>query len=74
MKKNIMARVLFGIGIVLLISYVGGLVYFNYFAHYSPYASAGANVDSFIHTVLFLPASILCLLLSIILHMKSISE
>jgi biotin transporter BioY len=67
MKKIIWSRILFGIGVVLLVCYVGGLIYFYNFVEYSPYASAGAETDAFIHSVLVLPPAILCFLLSFIL-------
>jgi len=74
MQKLIWSRILLGIGIALLVSYVGGLIYFYNFHEYNPYASAGADVDALIQSVLFLPPTIICLLSSLILrilHKKS---
>ena len=67
MKKIIWSRILLGIGIALLVCYVGGLIYFYNFVEYNPYASAGAEVDVFIHSVLVLPPTIICLLSSLLL-------
>lgn len=74
MKKIIWSRILLGIGVALLFCYVGGLIYFYNFAEYSPYGSGGAEIDAFIHSVLVLPPTIICLLSSLILcilHKKS---
>lgn len=68
MKKLVWSRILFSVGVVLLICYVGGIVYFYNFAEYNPYASAGAEVDALIHSVLFLPPTIICFLSSFVLH------
>lgn len=76
MNKLIWSRILLGIGIILLVCYVGGLIYFYNFHEYSPYASAGADVDALIQSVLFLPLTIICLLSSLVLrisHKKSSS-
>jgi hypothetical protein len=70
-KKNIKARILFGIGIVLLMGYLGGIFYIYNIQKYNPYASAGADVDALIHSVLFLPPTAICLILSLILHIKT---
>ena len=40
-KKNINPRILFRIGIVLLMCYFGGIFYFYNIQEYNPYASAG---------------------------------
>lgn len=70
-KKNIGPRILLGIGIVLLMCYFGGLFYIYNIQEYNPYASAGANLDASIHSVLFLPPTAICLILSLILHKKT---
>lgn len=69
MKKLNGSRILFGVGIAILICYVGLLVYFYNFYEYSPYASAGADVDALIHSVTWLPPMIVCLVLSFVLRM-----
>ncbi len=71
MKKLVWPRILFSVGVVLLICYVGGIVYFYNFAEYNPYASAGAEADALIHSVLFLPTTIICFLSSFVLRKKS---
>ncbi len=71
MKKNVGSRILLGIGIVLLMCYFGGIFYIYNIQEYSPYASAGADLDAIIHSILFLPPTVICLILSLILHMKS---
>lgn len=68
MKKIIWSRILFGIGVALLVCYIGGLIYFYNFNEYSPYASAGAETDAFIHSVLFLPSTLMCFMSSILLY------
>lgn len=76
MKKIIWSKILLGIGVALLLLYVGGLIYFYNFVDYSPYASAGAELDALIHSVLVLPPTIICFLSSLIiylLHKKKIS-
>ena len=70
-KKNINPRILFRIGIVLLMCYFGGIFYFYNIQEYIPYASAGADLDAIIHSVLFLPPTAICLILSLILHIKA---
>ncbi|PKM49096.1 MAG: hypothetical protein CVV02_17665 [Firmicutes bacterium HGW-Firmicutes-7] len=70
-KKNIMSRILLGIGIVLLMCYFGGLLYIYNIQEYSPYASAGADLDALIHSILFLPLTAICLILSLIVHIKT---
>jgi biotin transporter BioY len=77
MIKIIWSRILLGIGVALLVCYVGGLIYFYNFVEYNPYASAGAETDAFIHSVLVLPPTIICFLSSFILwiqHKKSIKR
>ena len=68
MNKIIWSKILFGIGIALFVCYIGGLVYFYNFNEYNPYASAGAETDAFIHSVLFLPPTVMCFVSSILLY------
>ncbi len=70
-KKNIKPRILFGIGIALLICYLGGIFYIYNIQEYNTYASAGADLDALIHSVLFLPPTVICLISSLILHIKA---
>lgn len=69
MKKIIWSKILLGIGVALLLLYVGGLIYFYNFVDYSPYASAGAELDALIHSVLVLPPTIICFLSSLIIYL-----
>jgi biotin transporter BioY len=69
-KKGIKAKIFFGIGIVLLMCYLIGVFYIYNIQEYNPYASAGADLDALIHSVLFLPPTAICLILSLILHVK----
>lgn len=68
MKMVLWSRILFGVGVVLLVFYVGGLIYFYNFQEYSPYGSFGPDIDAFIHSVLLLPTTIICILSSLILR------
>lgn len=70
MKKFVWSKILLGIGIALLFCYVAGLIYFYNYVEYSPYASAGAELDALIHSVLVLPPTIICLLSSLILYIQ----
>ncbi len=70
-KKNVGSRILFGIGILLLMCYFGGIFYIYNIQEYSPYASTGAELDAIIHSILFLPPTAICLILSLILYIKS---
>lgn len=70
-NKNIGLRVLLGIGIILLMCYFGGLFYIYNIQEYNPYASAGAELDAIIHSVLFLPPAAICLIISLVLHKKA---
>ncbi len=70
-KKHIGSRILFGIGIVLLMCYFGGIFYIYNIQEYNPYVSIGADLDALIHSVLFLPPTAVCLILSLILHIKT---
>jgi len=71
MKKNTGSRILLGIGIVLLMCYLGGIFYIYNIQEYSTYASAGADLDALIHSVLLLPPTVICLISSLILHIKA---
>ncbi|MCM0651105.1 hypothetical protein NBE98_22355 [Clostridium swellfunianum] len=70
-KIGIKVKILFGIGIVLLMCYFAGIFYIYNIQEYSPYASTGAELDVLIHSVLFLPPTAICLILSLILHIKT---
>ena len=70
MRSKTKSRVLFGIGIVLLMCYLGGIFYIYNIYEYSPYASMGPDFDALIHSVLFLPPTAICLILSLIFHIK----
>lgn len=70
-KKNTMSRILFVIGIVLLVCYFGGIFYIYNIQEYNPYASAGVDLNALIHSILFLPPTAICLILSFILHIKT---
>jgi len=70
-KKNIGSRILLGIGIVLLMCYLGGLFYIYNIQEYDPYGSVGADIYALIHSVWFLPPTAICLILSLILHVKA---
>lgn len=71
MKKNTGSRILLGIGIVLLMCYLGGMFYIYNIQEYNTYASTGADLDALIHSVLFLPPTVICLISSLILHIKA---
>lgn len=71
MKKLIWSKILFGIGIFLLVYAVVGVVYFNNFVEYSPYQSfGGAETDALIHCLLLLPPAIMSLVASWVLWRK----
>ncbi|WP_291573024.1 hypothetical protein [Clostridium sp. UBA4548] len=70
-NKGIKAKILFGIGMVLLMCYLGGIFYIYNVQEYSPYASTGAELDALIHSILFLPSTAIFLILSLILHIKT---
>lgn len=70
-NKGIKAKILFGIGMVLLMCYLGGIFYIYNVQEYSPYASTGAELDVLIHSVLFLPSTAIFFILSLILHIKT---
>lgn len=70
-KSQTGARLLLGIGIVLLMCYLGGLFYIYNIQEYNVYASAGADLDAIIHSILFLPPTVICLILSLIICIKT---
>lgn len=73
MVKSIFAKLLLIIGAILMIIFIGGLVYlrYDYYTNSSPYASTPLSVYYWIHGFLFLVPSILCFILSLILRSKS---
>ncbi|SHM58758.1 hypothetical protein SAMN02746066_02526 [Anaerosporobacter mobilis DSM 15930] len=69
--KSVLAKILFGIGTILLICFFGGLVYLYYdYYKLSPYASTPLYVYNVIHGLIFLPPSILCYIIALILRSK----
>lgn len=70
-KKNIVSRILLGIGIVLLTCYLGGLFYIYNIQEYDHYGSVGADIYALIHSVWFLPPTAICLILSLVLYVKA---
>ncbi|AEY66093.1 hypothetical protein Clo1100_1889 [Clostridium sp. BNL1100] len=73
MMKSINSKVLFCVGIILLICFFGGLAYlrYDYYTNTLPsYASTPLSVYNIIHGVIFLPPSILCFIMSLILRTK----
>ena len=52
-KNHNSSQILLVIGIALLVCYFGGLFYIYNIQEYSPYASAGADLDALIHSALF---------------------
>ncbi len=71
LKKNIVSKILLGLGLVLLTCYLVGLFYIYNIYEYDPYGSVGADIDAFIHSVFFLPPSAICLILSLIVYIKA---
>lgn len=75
--KNHFWKVLFGIGVLLLVCFLGGLVYLYYDyqtrTHFS-YGSTPQEVYYLIHSVLFLVPSILCFILARIVRLKTSQE
>lgn len=71
--EPILVKVLFSIGIILLICFFVGLVYlrYDYYTNISPYASTPLYVYNIIHGVIFLIPSILCFIIAIFLRSKS---
>ena len=67
-------KVLLFIGAILLVCFLGGLVYirYDYYTNTLPsYASYPISVPIAIHGVIFLLPSIVCFILSLILRSKS---
>lgn len=74
MKKSIWPRVLFIIGIILLVCYIGGMVYirYDYFADpLNAYGSAPATLYYMLHSVFFLIPSLVCFLIACLLYRKN---
>lgn|GEM_PF-833555 len=71
--KSILVKILFSIGIVLLICFFVGLVYLrhDYYTNISPYASTPLYVYNIIHGVIFLVPSFICFIVALLLHSKS---
>ena len=71
--KAILIKILFSIGIVLLICFFVGLVYlrYDYYTNVSPYASTPLYVYNTIHGVIFLIPSIICFLIAMLLNSKA---
>ncbi|WP_249168579.1 hypothetical protein [Alkaliphilus sp. B6464] len=73
MKANL-SKILFGIGTVLLICFLGGLVYITYDYNTNTaytYGSTPLYVYYYIHGFIFLLPSILCFIVSLVLKLKS---
>jgi hypothetical protein len=73
MVKFIFAKILLIIGTILMIIFIGGLVYlrYDYYTNSSPYASTPLSVYYWIHGLFFLVPSILCFIITLILRSKS---
>ncbi len=73
MVKSIFAKILLIISAILMIIFIGGLVYlrYDYYTNSSPYASTPLSVYYWIHGLFFLVPSILCFILSMILRSVS---
>lgn len=72
--KSILAKVLFIIGILLLICFLGGLVYLrhDYYTNViSSYGSTPLHVYNIIHGVVFLVPSTICFVMAFLLNSKS---
>ncbi|WP_406242170.1 hypothetical protein [Tissierella carlieri] len=72
--KYTLEKILFGIGIVLLICFFGGLAYIrdDYYTNtITSYASTPLSVYNIIHGIIFLVPSILCFIVSLVLRSKS---
>lgn len=71
MLKSVLAKVLFCIGTILLICFFGGLVYLHYdYYNLSAYGSTPLYVYNVIHGLIFLPPSILCYIIALILRSR----
>lgn len=73
MVKPILAKVLLILGVILMIVFLGGLVYvrYDYYTNVSPYASTPLFVYYYIHGLFFLVPSVLCIIIGLILKSKS---
>lgn len=73
MLKPILSKILFCVGIVLLICFFGGLIYMYYDDKNTAfsYGSAPISLYYIIHGVIFLPSSILCIIIAFLLRSKS---
>lgn len=72
--KSNLAKVLFGVGTVLLACFLGGLIYIynDYYTNTLPsYASYPISVPILIHGVIFLVPSILCFTMYIVFRSKT---
>ena len=72
-RESILIKILFSIGIILLICFLVGLVYirYDYYTNASPYASTPLSVYNMIHGVIFLIPSIICLVIAMALRSKT---
>ncbi len=72
--KSILVKILFGIAIVLLICFFGGLIYlrYDYYTNTIPsYSSTPLYVYNIIHGIIFLVPSIICFIVATLLRSKS---
>ncbi len=69
MVKSIAAKVLMVVSIILMIIFLGGLIYlrYDYYTHVSPYGSTPLYVYYMIHGLFTLVPSILCFIIFLIL-------
>jgi len=76
MVKSIAAKVLMVVSIILMIIFLGGLIYlrYDYYTHVSPYASTPLSVYYIIHGLFTLVPSILCFIIFLIIKPKSSSK
>lgn len=76
MVKSILAKILLILGAILMIVFLGGLVYvrYDYYTNSSPYASTPLYVYYCIHGLFFLVPSVLCITIGLILKPKSKSK
>ena len=67
--KSILPKISFIIGTILLICFVGGLIYlrYDYYTNASPYASTPLSVYNIIHGIIFLIPSIIFFVIASIL-------
>lgn len=71
--KSIVGKVFFGMGILLLICFFGGLAYMYYYQANTAftYGSTPQSVYNIIHGIIFLPPSIICFIISWVIRSKS---